>query len=153
MRLSDQNNPSKRPIFRPFLQKTQRQNTLTITISTLCIFAFCILGMKMGQGWLILPEENHSSRFFHATYSHSNALHSCIMPQPWTLHWTPRDFIFFELFGYNFAKIFVPLHPKSTKFFANMNRKINLHYYISAAYIYIPYHHNISTNWEGWVLM
>ena len=37
---------------------------------------------------------------------------------------------------------------KSTKFFANMRTNINLHYYISASYIYIPYHHNISTNWE-----
>lgn len=29
-----------------------------------------------------------------------------------------------------------------------MRNKTNLHYCIAAAYIYIPYHRNISTNWE-----
>ena len=38
--------------------------------------------------------------------------------------------------------------PKSIKFFLYMRNNLNLHYYISASYIYIPYYHNISTNWE-----
>ena len=56
--------------------------------------------------------------------------------------------IFFNLSVTTFCYFLYLCTPKSTKFFNNMRRKINLHYYISAAYIYIPYHHNISTNWE-----
>lgn len=60
----------------------------------------------------------------------------------------PNPFKFFPFFVSPFQKKVVPLHPKSTKFFAYMTKKTVLHYHIPTLHIHIPYHHNISTYWD-----
>ena len=72
MRISMRKHPLKTPHFQPFLQKTQRQNPLTISISTHCIFAFCSL-------LLFYTHQYFCVRFF---YSMKHDICVSIPPKP-----------------------------------------------------------------------